>query len=136
VVHLFPKDGKHQQKVRPTTGGSGLSLTKQADRSLIFTGFAREEKDVMIKNVQPQRPGSADGSVVNPTRQQKMKQTDTRTFQNVDASKTICRPPYSKHLGSVQESCVSGDHNERQGRVSSNLQSRGQARDAILDLVH
>jgi hypothetical protein len=77
----------------------------------------------MIKNVQPQRPGSADGSVVNPTRKQKMKQTDTRTFQDVDASKTMSPTVLEALEKRPRVMRRSADHNERKGRVSSDLQS-------------
>jgi hypothetical protein len=127
------KDRTNNIRLRPKLDETGRQIS---DVDGICKG---RKKMLMIKDVRPQRLGSADEFVVNPTRQQKMKQTDTRTFQDVDAFKTICRPPYRVLEKRPRVVRRSGDHNERQGRVSSDLHShwaRRQARDAILDLVH
>jgi hypothetical protein len=101
----------------------------------MLTGFAREEKDADDQGCATAKTRFGRRVRREPHTTAKMKQTDTRTFQDVDAFKTICRPLYSKYLGSAQESCVRAVITMKD-RAESLLICNGQARDAVLDLVH
>lgn len=83
-------------------------------------GICKERHDVMIKDRQSRRSGSADGSVADPAHNRKMKPTDTDTFLHVDAFTTICRPLLSTRTEKRQKVCQSPDDlNESAGpRIS------------------
>jgi hypothetical protein len=92
-------------------------------------GICKDGNDVMIKDAQPRRPGSAGGSVVEKDETDGPSKMLTRSQQPVGHG-LRCNQRSAKN--SIRGAVITM---KAQGRVSSDLQSRwtrGQARDAYL----